>query len=71
MQISDLINGCLDAGDVPGAASGIIGHPISQALSEPSIRRFWALAYGNAQPTRCDRIMLEISAGLIDQWERV
>lgn len=71
MKLVDLMNGCLDAGDVPGAAFLILAHPMSQKLENRSVDRLLAIATGIADPTDCDCLMIEITCDLICEREKL
>jgi hypothetical protein len=65
MKLVDLMNGCLDAGDVPGAAFCVLAHPMSQKLENRSVDRLLAIATGISDATECDLMMIEIACDLI------
>lgn len=60
MRILDVIDGCLDAGDVAGAAAGVLAHPSSRRLDRSIISKLFAIAYGGEPAHKVDEAMISL-----------
>lgn len=58
MQLIHIIDGCLDAGDIAGAAAAVLAHPYSQRFDRPTVERLFAIGFGGFEPSKVDVAML-------------
>jgi hypothetical protein len=70
MRIIDIFNGCLDAGDLPGAAAAVLAHPASQGLDRPAVTKLFQIAFCNAPAGKADFAMIDLMGTIIDIAER-
>jgi hypothetical protein len=62
MRILDIIDGCLDGGNVRGALAGVLAHPSSLRLARKTISRFFEIAYLDRPVTDADAAMADLMA---------
>jgi hypothetical protein len=60
MSILDIIDGCLDSGDVPSAAAAVLAHPSSRRLDRATISKFFQIAFCGASFTNVDAAMVSL-----------
>ena len=70
MRLIDIFEGCLDAGDLAGAAAAVLAHPASQGLDRPAVRKLYQIAFCGAPAGKADFAMIDLMGTIVHIAER-
>ena len=65
MQLTHIIDGCLDAGDTAGAAAAVLAHPFSKRFSKPTVERLFGIGFCGTEATEVDVAMLSLLGDMV------
>lgn len=65
MQLTHILDGCLDAGDYAGAALAVLSHPFAQRFDREQIDRLFCIGALGKQADELDQAFLSLMGDMV------
>lgn len=65
MQLTHILNGCLDAKDFRGAALAVVNHPLAERFDRKTIDRLFSIGALGTEPDKVDQAFISLVGDMV------